>query len=73
MLDKYKSAATVVASALAGLIKECVEGASVVELCNKGDKLVEEGVAALYNKVKGTPKGKSITRDRVGRLLSWLA
>ena len=40
-----------------------------MDLCNKGDKLVEEGVAALYNKVKGTPKGKSITRDRVGRLL----
>lgn len=40
------------------MIGECVEGASVVELCNKGDKLVEDGVASLYNKVKGTPKGK---------------
>ncbi len=33
----------------------------MVELCNKGDKLVEEGVASLYNKVKGTPKGKHNT------------
>lgn len=58
MLDKYKAAATAVANALQALIPLCVEDADVIELCNKGDKLVEEATAALYNKVKGTPKGK---------------
>ncbi|GAA5892609.1 hypothetical protein JCM5296_006174 [Sporobolomyces johnsonii] len=56
-LDKYKAAATVVSSVLQKLIEKAVEGANVLELCQEGDKLVEEGVKGLYNKVKGTPKG----------------
>ncbi|GAA5949872.1 hypothetical protein JCM21900_004233 [Sporobolomyces salmonicolor] len=56
-LDKYKAAATVVSSVLQKLIEKAAEGANVLELCQEGDKLVEEGVKGLYNKVKGTPKG----------------
>ncbi|GAA5967151.1 hypothetical protein JCM11641_000456 [Rhodosporidiobolus odoratus] len=56
-LDKYKAAATVVDGVLKKLIEKAVEGANLLELCNEGDKLVEEGVKGLYNKVKGTPKG----------------
>ncbi|BGP14540.1 hypothetical protein JCM10213_001888 [Rhodosporidiobolus nylandii] len=56
-LDKYKAAATVVSSVLKQLIEKSVEGANVLELCEQGDKLIEEGVKPLYNKVKGTPKG----------------
>ncbi|KAM0788620.1 hypothetical protein ACM66B_001739 [Microbotryomycetes sp. NB124-2] len=56
-LDKYKAAAQVVSNALQGLIPKLVDGANIVELCNQGDKLVEEGTAKLYNKVKGIPKG----------------
>ncbi|CEQ41908.1 SPOSA6832_03645, partial [Sporobolomyces salmonicolor] len=63
-LDKYKAAATVVSSVLQKLIEKAAEGANVLELCQEGDKLVEEGVKGLYNKVKGTPKGTSIPHPR---------
>ncbi|GAA6061054.1 hypothetical protein JCM10212_000097 [Sporobolomyces blumeae] len=56
-LDKYKAAATVVDSVLKSLISKATEGKNILELCEEGDKLVEEGVKGLYNKVKGTPKG----------------
>jgi methionine aminopeptidase len=36
----------------------CVEGASIIELCEKGDKLIEEEVAKVY-KGKKIPKGQS--------------
>ncbi|SCZ94027.1 BZ3500_MvSof-1268-A1-R1_Chr6-1g08374 [Microbotryum saponariae] len=57
VLDKYKAAGTVVSSAVQTLIAKCLEGANVLELCVEGDKLIEQGVAGLYNKVKGLPKG----------------
>ena len=44
------------------LVEKSVEGASVLELCLEGDKLLEEGTGAVYNKaVKGVkvPKGAS--------------
>ncbi|GAA5869369.1 hypothetical protein JCM16303_000445 [Sporobolomyces ruberrimus] len=56
-LDKYKAAATVVSSVLQQLISKATDGKNILELCEEGDKLVEEGVKGLYNKVKGTPKG----------------
>ncbi|GAA5838976.1 hypothetical protein JCM3766R1_004546 [Sporobolomyces carnicolor] len=56
-LDKYKAAATVVSSVLQQLITKAADGKNILELCQEGDKLVEEGVKGLYNKVKGTPKG----------------
>ncbi|GAA5829407.1 hypothetical protein JCM11251_005037 [Rhodosporidiobolus azoricus] len=56
-LDKFKAAATVVDGVLKQLIAQATEGKNVLELCQQGDKLVEEGVKPLYNKVKGTPKG----------------
>ncbi|KAL8278828.1 hypothetical protein RQP46_008699 [Phenoliferia psychrophenolica] len=57
VLDKYKAAATVVASVLEAIKTKAVEGANLLELCSEGDKLLEAGTAALYNKVKGVPKG----------------
>ncbi|BGP38573.1 hypothetical protein JCM10450v2_002522 [Rhodotorula kratochvilovae] len=56
-LDKYKAAAGVVESVVKQLIEKAVEGANILELCQQGDKLVEEGVKPLYNKAKGTAKG----------------
>ena len=44
------------------LVEACVEGASVLELCLLGDRLLEEGTGAVFNKaVKGVKvqKGKS--------------
>lgn len=57
MLDKYKTAATVANTTLVHLISKAVAGANLLELCAEGDRLLEEGTAALYNKVKGIPKG----------------
>jgi hypothetical protein len=46
------------------LIGLAVEGAKVIDLCVEGDKLLEEGTGAVYNKnVKGVkvPKGKVVS------------
>jgi len=41
------------------LVKLCVEGANVLDLCVEGDKLIEEGTGAVYNKsVKGVKVSK---------------
>lgn len=59
-LTKYKTAADIVNNALKKLVELCVEGANVLQLCEEGDKLVEAGTGAVYNKaVKGVkvPKG----------------
>lgn len=58
VLDKYKAAATVVNTVLEAIKVKAVEGANLLELCAEGDKLLEAGTAALYNKVKNMPKGK---------------
>ncbi|PGH15466.1 DNA-binding protein, 42 kDa [Helicocarpus griseus UAMH5409] len=41
-----------------GTIEWCVEGAKIVEICEKGDKLLDEEVAKVY-KGKKVPKGIS--------------
>jgi len=56
-LDKYKAAAGVASNAIAKLIEKAVAGAGVLELCEEGDKLVEQGTGALYNKDKNMQKG----------------
>ena len=57
MVDKYKAAATVVDRTLQAIIAKAVAGANLLELCSEGDRLLEEGTSALYNKTKGIPKG----------------
>ncbi|KAK4704218.1 hypothetical protein P7C70_g1994, partial [Phenoliferia sp. Uapishka_3] len=57
VLDKYKAAATVANSVLEAIKAKAVAGANLLELCAEGDRLLEAGTAALYNKVKGLPKG----------------
>lgn len=57
-LDKYKAAAGVVEKVVKEIISKATEGANILQLCQEGDKLVEEGVKSLYNKAKGTPKGQ---------------
>ena len=47
-------------SVVKALVPKLVEGAKVIDLCVEGDKLLEEGTGAVYNKaVKGVkvPKG----------------
>jgi len=57
---KYKVAADIVNVAIKKLVELSVEGAKVLDLCVEGDKLIEQGTGAVYNKsVKGVkvPKG----------------
>lgn len=46
-------------SVIKKLIGLAVEGAKVIDLCVEGDKLLEEGTGAVYNKsVKGVKVNK---------------
>ncbi|KAK0450236.1 proliferation-associated protein 1 [Armillaria borealis] len=59
-LTKYKTAADIVHQVMKKLIELSVEGAKTIDLCIEGDKLIEQGTGAVYNKaVKGAkvPKG----------------
>jgi hypothetical protein len=49
------------------LIKKTVEGAKVIDLCIEGDKLLEEGTGAVYNKlVKGVKVAKGMCKSKSG-------
>nr|XP_023908646.1 curved DNA-binding protein-like [Quercus suber] len=54
-LTKYKTAAQISQNVLAAVSKICSEGSKIVEICQKGDKLLEDEVAKVY-------KGKKITK-----------
>ena len=47
----------------------CVEGAKIIELCEKGDKLLDEEVAKVY-KGKKIAKGSSLSQSSVLLLLT---
>ena len=59
-LTKYKDAARISESVLAAVTKLCVAGEKIVDICEKGDKLIEEELEKVY-------RGKKITK---GELLS---
>ncbi|PLN81227.1 curved DNA-binding protein [Aspergillus taichungensis] len=54
-LTKYKTAATISHKVLEAVGSWCVEGAKILELCQKGDKLLDEELAKVY-------KGKKIQK-----------
>ncbi|KAI0749820.1 proliferation-associated protein 1 [Daedaleopsis nitida] len=58
---KYKTAAEIVNNVMKKLVALSVEGAKVLDLCVEGDKLLEAGTGAVYNKaVKGVKVSKGI-------------
>ncbi|TFY53557.1 hypothetical protein EVJ58_g9388 [Rhodofomes roseus] len=58
---KYKTAADITNAVIRKLVAACVEGAKVLDLCIEGDRLLEEGTGAVYNKpVKGVKISKGI-------------
>ncbi|ETW83174.1 Metallo peptidase M24 [Heterobasidion irregulare TC 32-1] len=60
-VTKYKVAADIVNNVMKKLVELSVEGAKVLDLCIEGDKLVEEGTSAVYNKsVKGVKVSKGL-------------
>ncbi|KAK4216666.1 peptidase M24, structural domain-containing protein [Rhypophila decipiens] len=54
-LTKYKTAAQISEKVLAEVTKLCVAGEKIVEICEKGDKLIEEELAKVY-------RGKKISK-----------
>ncbi|CAO3663571.1 unnamed protein product [Umbelopsis ramanniana] len=56
VVTKYKTAAEISTRVLNQVIPLVVAGAKVFDICVEGDKLIQEGTKAVYNKAK-TPKG----------------
>nr|POE77953.1 curved dna-binding protein [Quercus suber] len=54
-LTKYKTASQISQNVLSAVSKLCSEGSKIVEICQKGDKLLEDEVAKVY-------KGKKIAK-----------
>ncbi|KAK0645915.1 peptidase M24, structural domain-containing protein [Cercophora newfieldiana] len=54
-LTKYKTAAQISEKVLAEVSKLCVAGEKIVDICQKGDKLIEEEIAKVY-------RGKKIVK-----------
>jgi methionine aminopeptidase len=61
-LTKYKTAAQISEKVLAAVSKLCVPGAKIVEVCQQGDKILEEEIGKVY-------RGKKINKGTLhGRL-----
>jgi methionine aminopeptidase len=54
-LTKYKTAAQISHKVLEAVADWCIEGAKILTICEKGDKLLDEEVAKVY-------KGKKIAK-----------
>ena len=48
----------VIAEIMREIVQACVAGAAVVELCEKGDKLILDETSKVYKKEKEMKKGK---------------
>jgi hypothetical protein len=54
-----QTAGDIVNDVMKQLVELCVDGAKVLDLCIKGDELIEQATGAVYNKpVKGAKVGK---------------
>ncbi|OTA99183.1 hypothetical protein M426DRAFT_325379 [Hypoxylon sp. CI-4A] len=51
-LTKYRVAATISEKVLAAVSKLCIAGEKIVEICQKGDKLIEDEVSRVYRTTK---------------------
>lgn len=56
-LTKYKSAAVISKTVLDAVTKLCVADAKIVEICEKGDALLEEEISKVYRGNKKLAKG----------------
>ncbi|KXL44737.1 hypothetical protein M433DRAFT_166434 [Acidomyces richmondensis BFW] len=54
-LTKYKTAAQISQKVLEDVTKLCIDGAKIIEICQNGDKLLDDEVSKVY-------KGKKITK-----------
>jgi hypothetical protein len=67
MLDKYKTAATIASDALKHVMKLCVAGADIADICVEGDKKIDDEVIILY--VHSFRRWRKCTRARRPRCL----
>ena len=58
VVTKYKMASEMVNKILKEVIVKCVDGGSVLEICEFGDKRIEEETAKVFKKEKELHKGK---------------
>lgn len=56
-LTKYKEAAKISQKVLESVTALCVAGEKIVNICEKGDKLLEEEIAKVYRGKKNFVKG----------------
>jgi len=62
-LTPGQTAADIVHLVMKKLVELSVEGAKVIDLCLEGDKLIEKGTGAVFNKaVKGVKVNKGTLR-----------
>lgn len=54
-MTKYKTAADISNKVLAAVAKLCVPGAKIIDVCQQGDKLIEEEVGKVF-------RGKKVTK-----------
>jgi len=52
VVTKYKSAADIANSVLEQVVKECLPGKKIIDICLLGDKLINDQTATVYNKGK---------------------
>jgi len=57
VVTKYKMAADIANNVLAAVVKETIPGKKIVDLCVLGDKLIMDGVAAVFKANKDLEKG----------------
>lgn len=61
-LTKYKTAGQISEKVLAAVSKLVVPGAKIIEVCQKGDKLIEEEIAKVY-------RGKKVNKGISSQML----
>lgn len=59
ILTKYKFAGEITSKAIKATIEGGVEGKTILEVCQLGDKAVEEGVGSVFKSDKKMPKGSA--------------
>jgi len=57
VITKYRTAAEIVNQAITNVIKQCVVGSRIVDICSNSDKFIVDAVSKLYNNKKNIEKG----------------
>ena len=66
-MTKYRTASDIANKALAAVMAACAPGVKAVELCNIGDKFIDEATAKVYNQKKeGKDGGPSAVGGSAG-------